>query len=724
MTQKAESYTGIDFFRMIAALLVVAIHTSPLSSVSETGNFILTRIVGRVAVPFFMMTSGFFLISRYACNDERLKKFVKKTVLIYAAAIVLYIPINVYNDYFAMEYLLPNLIKDFLFDGTLYHLWYLPASVFGAAIAWVLVRKFDFHMALLVSFMLYIIGLFGDSYFGISEKIPVLNGCYQMIFQVSDYTRNGIFYAPVFFVLGGLAAQQQERIQYERAVQERRTAKWEKYIKNVSGFIFSFVLLLIEALLLRRFEMQRHDSMYLFLLPCTYFLFCILLCWRGKRIGWIRSVSLTIYIIHPMMIVVLRMIAKLFGLQKVLVENSIIHYVAVCITSALAAFLFHAVKAGTEKRSIDTDRAWIEINLDNLTHNVNVLRQEMQPGCELMAVVKAEGYGHGAFEISTHLEKMGVNAFAVATIDEGIKLRKYGIRGEILILGYTNVRRARELKKYNLMQTVIDFGYAKALDRQGIPIKAHIKIDTGMHRLGIAFDAPQKVRAVFSMRNIKVCGIYTHLCCADSLLPEDEAFTRKQISCFYHLINALEKSNLNIPKVHIQSSYGLLNYPELQCDYARIGIALYGVLSTPFDDTVLKPDLRPVLSLKSKVILVKTIQQGEYVGYGREFVAERDSRIAILPVGYADGYPRNLSCGRGNVLINQQEVPVIGRICMDQLAVDVTDVENISIGAVATLINAQPDGACTAPEVAEWSGSISNELLSRMGERVVRIPQL
>lgn len=194
-----KNYTGIDYFRFIAALLIIAIHTSPLGSFSETGDFMLTRIIARVAVPFFFMTSGFFLISRYTCNAEKLGAFIKKTTLIYGVAILLYIPINVYNGYFKMDNLLPNIIKDIVFDGTLYHLWYLPASIIGAAIAWYLVKKVHYRKAFLIASVLYIIGLFGDSYYGIVKSVSCLNAFYNLIFQLTDYTRNGIFFAPIFF---------------------------------------------------------------------------------------------------------------------------------------------------------------------------------------------------------------------------------------------------------------------------------------------------------------------------------------------------------------------------------------------------------------------------------------------------------------------------------------------------------------------------------------------
>ncbi len=371
-----------------------------------------------------------------------------------------------------------------------------------------------------------------------------------------------------------------------------------------------------------------------------------------------------------------------------------------------------------EDTSWKTERAWIEVNIKNLRHNVETLKKAMPPRCELMAVVKAQAYGHGAVEISENLNQMGVTAFAAATIEEGIRLRKCGIRGEILILGYTDVRRASELKKYDLMQTLIGLEYADALNRQGIAVKAHLKIDTGMHRLGIPDEDISGVKKVFSMKNIRVCGMYTHLCCSDSCLAEDVEFTRGQIRHFYTLTDALKGSGVTLPKLHIQSSYGLLNYPELHCDYVRAGIALYGVLSTPNKKTVQKLDLWPVLSLKSRVILIRTVEKGSCIGYGRSFIAQRDSRIAILPVGYGDGYPRNLSCGRGSVLIRKHRAPVAGRICMDQLAVDITDVEDAAVGNIATLIGTEGKHELSAPVLADASASISNELLSRMGARL------
>ena len=711
------AYTGIDEFRLAAALLVITIHTSPLASCSETGDFFLTRVIARVAVPFFLMASGFFLISQYARDAGRLWAFLKKTAVLYGISIAVYLPLNLYNGYFSGKHFLPELIKDLVFDGTMYHLWYLPASMLGAGIAWYAVRRLGFKKALIVTLGLYAAGLLGDSYYGIAEKLPILSVFYQNLFEITDYTRNGIFFAPVFLVMGGMAAEE--------------AARGESLSLRIcgAGLGVSFLLMSCEGLLLRELGIQRHDSMYLFLLPCMYFLFRLLLFRRGSRKERIRTWALLIYIIHPMMIVGVRLLAKLTGLESLLIQNSLVHFLAVSALSVgcgiLAAeccgALYGKKKRGGRCSAMrEKDRAWIELDQDSLRHNVNEFRNAMQPGCELMAVMKAEAYGHGMYEAAVCVSRMGVNAFAVASVEEGIRLRRFGISGEILILGYTDPERAKELCRYDLTQTLIDYPYARLLNQQHKAVKVHVKVDTGMHRLGFGKGEADRIAHVFSMKYLKVCGIYTHLCAADSLEAEDVRFTKQQIGSFYGLLEKLKERGIAIPKVHIQSSYGFLNYPELPCDYVRAGIALYGVLSAPGDRTRLELDLRPVLSLKSKVVLIRKIRRGESVGYGRAFTAERDSRIAVLPLGYGDGLPRNLSCGRTQAVIRGQRVPVIGRICMDQLMVDITDAQGIFVGDMAAFIGWDGSLEAVAPDLAEQSGTITNELLSRLGGRLTR----
>lgn len=701
-----KAYTGIDSFRLAAAFLVVAIHTSPLSQISGTADFVLTRIIARTAVPFFFMTSGFFLISSQDCGTEKLVRFVKKTALIYGGAIVLYLPVNIYAHSLDAECLLGTLVKHLAFEGTMYHLWYLPASMAGAAISWYLVQKLGMKRAFLVSVLLYIVGLFGDSYYGFIENIPVLSRFYGGIFAVSGYTRNGIFFAPVFFILGGIAREKGRRVPASRAA---------------AAFLTAFALMLAEGLALRRLGVQRHDSMYVMLLPCMFFLFAFLLHWRGKRMKAARDIALFVYIIHPMCIIAVRLFAKITHLQAVLTENAVVHFLAVCAVSALvsvaAAFVFHRFSRKKPERGA-ASRAWIEIDRNNLLHNVKTLQKAMPEGCELMAVVKADAYGHGASAITACISGAGVNAFAVATVYEGITLRKRGLKGEILILGYTPPERARELKKYDLTQTLISYEYAVTLNSIGKRVKCHVKIDTGMKRLGIDPKRCADIAGIYNMKNLDVCGIYTHLCAADSLSEEDTAFTLEQIRRFYHLLGRLKKDGIDTGKIHIQSSYGLWNYPKLRCDYIRTGVALYGVMSGMDDKVRFQLDLRPVLSLKSCIVHIQEVKKGETAGYKRAFVAEKDSRLAIVPAGYADGVPRSFSCGKGTVLIRGQRASVAGMVCMDQLAIDVTDVPGVSLGDTVTLIGIDGEEELTAPEAAAMSSSISNELLSRLGTRL------
>lgn len=703
-----RAYTGIDLFRIIAAILVIAIHTSPLLLFGETADFILTGVIARVAVPFFFMTSGFFLISTGNCA-KRVCNFVKNTAIIYGIAIALYIPVNIYNNYFSMENLLPNILKDIIFDGTLYHLWYLPAAIIGVIFAWLLVRKCGLLTAFTVTAVLYVVGLFGDSYYGIIKNVPLLEGFYGAIFELSDYTRNGVFFAPIFFVLGGLVG----------------TKKVSLSLKNsLIGFGITLPLMLAEGLLLRNLGVQRHDSFYIMLIPCIVFLFSALTSARGHRVPHLSTIALTMYIIHPMIIVVVRLVAKLIGLQKLLIENSIIHFLAVVIVSIVFSIGFVWVKIKLKigvKTNVDitTDRAWVELNLDNLRHNALTLQRAMPKGCQLMAVIKSEGYGHGSKAVSTCLNEIGVTAFAVATIDEGIKLRQYGIKGEVLILGYTDPKRAKQLHKNALIQTLIDYDYATKLSQQGYPIKVHIKIDTGMHRLGFEADNIRKIAEIFEWDKFKICGIYTHLGSSSSHNTEDIEFTHMQICTFYDTLESLEKIGVALPKAHIQSSYGLLNYPELECNYARIGIALYGACAN-VDSVNLQLYLRPVLSLKARVGLIREVENGQYIGYDRQFLTNRNTRIAILPIGYADGFPRILSCGRGKVLLHGCTVPIIGKVCMDQLVIDVTDISDVNVGDIATLIGKDGQAEISATEVAENADTITNELLSRMGGRLKR----
>ena len=361
-------------------------------------------------------------------------------------------------------------------------------------------------------------------------------------------------------------------------------------------------------------------------------------------------------------------------------------------------------------------RSWIEIDLKNLENNINEFKKIMSPQSQLLAIIKANAYGHGMIEIAHYLNKLGIKHFGVATIDEGIKIRKSGVLGEILILGYTDINRVKELKKYDLTQTLIDYIYAKELNSKKEKIKCHLKIETGMNRLGIVYNNLSELQNVFNLPNLEITGIYSHLCCADSRKKSDLKYTEQQIKNFNFAITKLKEAQIKIPKIHLQSSYGLLNYSSLKYDYVRIGIAMYGVLVSADAIPEEQVNLKPVLSLKSKIILIRDIPKDSYISYGRTFKTKRPTTMAVLPIGYADGLPRNLK--NGQVIIKDQIFPIVGRICMDQLMIDITDGINISRGDTAIIIGKSKNKEIKAETLAQNSDSITDELLSRMGDRL------
>lgn len=705
-----KEYGGIDAFRVIAAVLVIAVHTSPLLSVHETADFIFTRIIDRVGVPFFFMATGFFLLPAYLekkTSPSTLLRFWKKCVVYYGMATLIYLPLLFYKGYFQDEASFFAIAKDIVFDGTFYHLWYFPAVAIGTGIVILLLKRFRMKTAFFLTSGLYLIGLFGDSYYGVAEKIHWIRAGYDGLFFFSDYTRNGIFFAPVYLLLGCMIAVQ-------RRVFSKKTC--------VTGLLISFVLLLTEGLWLHHFSVQRHDSMYIMLLPVMFFLFHWLLLWGGKSNGNWRLLSMSLYIIHPLCIVVVRGLAKGTNLGWLLVENSIVHYVIVVLVSMIASILFVYLMNRNKSKPYAKGRAWAEINLDNLNHNLKALTSILPENCTFMAVVKANAYGHGAVKIAKELNRAGVFDFAVATVAEGVELRKHGVKGDILILGYTHPQDVPSLIRYRLIQTVIDYPYATMLDSFGKKIRVHVKIDTGMHRLGESYSHLSRIENIFQCKHLAIEGIYTHLSSADHLNISDVAYSLQQIKHFDATMEQIQKLGYKLPKVHMQSSYGVLNYPELHGDYARIGIALYGILSHTLDETKLSVDLKPVMAMKARVAAVKEIAPGDLVGYGRHYTAKRSLKMAVVSIGYADGLPRHAS-GRNDryVLVHGQRAPVIGTICMDQLMIDITHIQNVSQGDTVTILGQDGKEFISAEQVAENAQTITNEWVSRLGSRLERV---
>ncbi|MGI6007904.1 MAG: serine racemase VanT catalytic subunit [Ruminococcus sp.] len=366
------------------------------------------------------------------------------------------------------------------------------------------------------------------------------------------------------------------------------------------------------------------------------------------------------------------------------------------------------------------NRAWVEINLDHLKNNVRQFQNLLPSGCRLMPAVKADGYGHGALPISAALQQMGVNHFCVASAEEGMELRKAGIAGEILVLGYTHPGMFSELKEYRLTQTVLDYEYGKTLNRFGQKLEVHIGVDTGMHRLGERSTDYEKIAAMWEMKNLKITGVFSHLCVSDGSGLAEREFTKGQIKAYNRLIARLHQAGIRGFRTHLQGSYGVMNYPELQYDLARVGIALYGVLSRPADTVRSSLRLEPVLELKARIACVRDLHPGEQIGYGLAYTADREMKAAVVSVGYADGIPRQMS-NRGYALIKGKKAPVIGRVCMDQLFLDVTEIPGACSGEEVVFIGKSGDLFISADMAASWAGTISNELLSRLGKRLKKI---
>ncbi len=362
-----------------------------------------------------------------------------------------------------------------------------------------------------------------------------------------------------------------------------------------------------------------------------------------------------------------------------------------------------------------TDRAWIEIDLDNLEHNIREIQRIIPSNTKIMAVVKANAYGHGMVSIARKLNEIGIFDFAVATLEEGITLRKNQIQGNILILGYTSIENIKYVVSYDLIQTIVDMEYASRLSSLGMKIKTQIKVNTGMNRIGIPYKEIESIKKIYQNPLLEVSGIFSHFCVADSGEEEDIAFTHMQIDRFNTVIEELKIANIMVGKTHLQSSYGILNYPECKYDYVRPGIIMYGVDSEKNVYKKQKLDMKPVLSLKARVTSVKEIEEGTCIGYGRKYKANQKEKIVSVSIGYADGYPRNLSCKGAKVLINGEYADVVGRICMDQLMVR-TSLIDVKEGDVVTLLGGED--LLSATEIASLGDTITNELFSRLGERL------
>lgn len=367
-------------------------------------------------------------------------------------------------------------------------------------------------------------------------------------------------------------------------------------------------------------------------------------------------------------------------------------------------------------------RAWAEINLDNAKENYKTIKMSAKDR-RIMPVIKADAYGHGANFLAKLYEQCGTEIFAVSNINEAIKLRKAGITKDILILGYTPKEYIETLLEYSITQTVYSLDYAKELSKivskTNVLVKAHLKLDTGMNRLG--FNPEQDysdILKALALPGIYFEGIFTHYAVADSEDSSDKDFSLEQLNRFNNAVAKLSSDGHSFKYIHCCNSAATLLHPFDEGNLVRPGIILYGI--APADDLSLKHELLPVMSIKAVVSAIKTIHKGETVSYGRTFTANKDMKIATLPIGYGDGYPRKMSnCGK--VLINGKFADIVGRVCMDQMMIDITDIPKVSVGTEVTVIGQSGDNSITFAEIADMVDTIPYELVCNISVRVPRV---
>lgn len=372
-------------------------------------------------------------------------------------------------------------------------------------------------------------------------------------------------------------------------------------------------------------------------------------------------------------------------------------------------------------------RTWVDIDLDAICHNLSLIRSRVGDA-DIMCIVKADAYGHGTEQTVMELQRIGVNWFGVSNVDEAVDLRRNGIRGNILILGYTPPDAVSLLCDHNIHQAVFSLQYAERLSKAacaiGRTVSCHIKTDTGMGRIGFNCRSHEAVSRqvsecaqVCALPGLDVDGIFTHFAVADDG-TDGERFTRDQFSAFTDIIARLHDCGIDFRWKHCCNSAATLEYPDMHLDMVRPGIILYGLAPSHVLDN--KYDLRPAMQLRTVISMVKPLEKGATVSYGRTFTAERDMVLATVPIGYADGYPRVLS-GRQDMLVRGQRAPIVGRVCMDQLMLDVTDIEGVREGDIVTAFGTDGDNAIPIEELTDKLDTINYELVCRMARRVPRI---
>lgn len=368
------------------------------------------------------------------------------------------------------------------------------------------------------------------------------------------------------------------------------------------------------------------------------------------------------------------------------------------------------------------NRVYLKIDLDKICNNINEVIKKVGSDTKVLAVVKGDAYGHGAIEVTKALSEIGTYGFAVATVGEALALRRAGITKPILILDFVFPNQFETIIRNDIMLTIFQYGIAKELneaaEEMGTTAHIHIKVDTGMGRIGYIPDnkSVDEICRIAQLPNIEIDGIFTHFACADMI---DKTSMNKQYEKFKAFVEKLEARGIDIPIKHVCNSAAIIDKDDNFLNLVRSGIVTYGLYPSEDVDKE-KLHVEPAMELHSVVINIKTIHEGDTVSYGSTYVATKPTVIATIPVGYADGYPRLLS-GKGSVLIHGKRAKIVGRVCMDQFMVDVTDIPDVSIGDNVTLIGKDGDDCITCEEIGDISGRFNYEFLCCITRRVPRV---
>lgn len=370
----------------------------------------------------------------------------------------------------------------------------------------------------------------------------------------------------------------------------------------------------------------------------------------------------------------------------------------------------------------DTKRTWVEINLSSIINNMKIMKKQLPDNCKFLSVVKADAYGHGAVKVASELEKNGTDYFAVACLDEAEELRNSGIKLPILVLGYTPTQFAHRLAELDITQAVSNFRqackYSENLEGSGLVLKCHIKLETGMGRTG--FDVKtgniEQTLEILKLNNLDFEGIFTHFAVSDEL--DYKKYTLQQFKVFNTAIEKIEeKSGQNFKIHHCTNSGAMVNYPQTYMDMVRPGLALYGMYPSKDKGNI---ELLSAMSLKSRIYAISEHEKGDSISYGCTFTCERKTKIAILPIGYADGLHRVLS-NKMEVLVKGRRCKQVGRICMDMCMIDITDLTDVKIGDTVTIFGKDGNVILPVEEQAEKAGTISYELVCSVSKRIKRV---